>query len=334
MWLLLAALAALLIGISTILSKLGVKDADPYVTGAVTNTVLLAAFAVTALFTGSFGQAGEMGLWTWVSVAASGVILSVSWAFYFLGLAGGSVSVFLAIQSLTIVVSMVLCAVFIKEKITLFMIIGTVMIVAGTLLMMNREELAALKNKNILKSDQRWILFSGLSAVFASVSYVIVKADRAPIDTNVTSTFRYIIVVLTLWAILFARNKRRQADEAIGTRKASGEKPQRASAGKRAEETVGSRRLSGKTEAVSWKDIAGKTWMFILLGAAASGAGHVLVYKSLYLGKAAVIMTIYRMGMVISIILSRIFLHEKLTKKGWIGFALLAAGVVVFAVGR
>lgn len=334
MWLLLAALAALLIGISTILSKLGVKDADPYVTGAVTNTVLLAAFAVTALFTGSFGQTGEMGLWTWVSVAASGVILSVSWAFYFLGLAGGSVSVFLAIQSLTIVVSMALCAIFIKEKITLFMIIGTVMIIAGTLLMMNREELAALKNKNILKSDQRWILFSGLSAVFASVSYVIVKADRAPIDTNVTSTFRYIIVVLTLWAILFARNKRRQADEAAGTRKASGEKPQKASAGERAEKTAGSRKLSGKTEAASWKDIAGKTWMFILLGAAASGAGHVLVYKSLYLGKAAVIMTIYRMGMVISIILSRIFLHEKLTKKGWIGFALLAAGVVVFAVGR
>lgn len=293
MWLLLAALAALLIGISTILSKLGIKDADPYVTGAVTNTVLLGAFAVTALFTGSFGQTGDMGLWTWVSVAASGVILSVSWVFYFLGLAGGSVSVFLAIQSLTIVVSMALCAIFIKEKITLLMIIGTVMIIAGTLLMMNREELASLKNKHILKSDQRWILFSALSAVFASISYVIVKADTAPIDTNVTSTFRYIIVVLTLWAILFAKHKGAEAAK-----------------------------------------IAAKTWIFILLGAAASGAGHVLVYKSLYLGKAAVIMTIYRMGMVISIILSRIFLHEKLTKKGWIGFALLAAGVVVFAAGR
>ena len=293
MWLLLAALAALLIGISTILSKLGIKDADPYVTGAVTNTVLLGAFAVTALFTGSFGQTGDMGLWPWVSVAASGVILSVSWVFYFLGLADGSVSVFLAIQSLTIVVSMALCAIFIKEKITLFMIIGTVMIIAGTLLMMNREELASLKNKHILKSDQRWILFSALSAVFASISYVIVKADTAPIDTNVTSTFRYIIVVLTLWAILFAKHKGAEAAK-----------------------------------------IAAKTWIFILLGAAASGAGHVLVYKSLYLGKAAVIMTIYRMGMVISIILSRIFLHEKLTKKGWIGFALLAAGVVVFAAGR
>lgn len=311
MWLLLAALAALLIGVSTILSKLGIKDADPYVTGAVTNTVLLGAFAVTALFTGTFGQAGDMGLWTWVSVAASGVILSVSWAFYFLGLAGGSVSVFLAIQSLTIVVSMALCAIFIKEKITLFMIAGTVMIIAGTLLMMNREELSALKNKNILKSDQRWILFSGLSAIFASVSYVIVKADRAPIDTNVTSTFRYIIVVLALWAILFVRNKRRQSGA-----------PAAAAGG------------PGQKSAAGWKEITAKTWLFILLGAAASGAGHVLVYKALYLGKAAVIMTIYRMGMVISIILSRIFLHEKLTKKGWIGFALLAAGVVVFAVGR
>ena len=45
-------------------------------------------------------------------------------------------------------------------------------------------------------------------------------------------------------------------------------------------------------------------------------------------------MTIYRMGMVISIILSRIFLHEKLRKKGWFGFALLIGGVVLFAAGR
>ena len=170
-------------------------------------------------------------------------------------------------------VSMVLCAVFIKEKITLFMIIGTVMIVAGTLLMMNREELAALKNKNILKSDQRWILFSGLSAVFASVSYVIVKADRAPIDTNVTSTFRYVIVVLTLWAILFARNKRRQADEAIGIRRLPGRSSRKLPRGKggencREQEALGengSRQLEGHR---------GEDVDVHLAGAAASGAGH------------------------------------------------------------
>ncbi len=293
MWLTIAVISTLFIGVSTILSKIGIKDADAYVTGAVTNTVLLLAFAGTALFTGKFDQIPDMGMWTWISIAVSGAVLSVSWVFYFLGLKGGSVSVFLAIQSLTIVVSMVFCAVFIKEKITLFMMIGTVMIITGTLLMMDREELAALKNKKIWQSDQRWILFAAISAVLASVSYVIVKADKAPIDTNVTSTFRYIIVVAFLWIIFLAKKKQS-----------------------------------------SFKEIAPKCWLFILLGAAASGAGHVLVYKALFLGKAAVIMTIYRMGMVISIILSRIFLHEKLQKKGWFGFALLVAGVVLFAVGR
>lgn len=293
MWLTIAVISTLFIGVSTILSKIGIKDADAYVTGAVTNTVLLLAFAGMALFTGKFDQIPDMGMWTWISIAVSGAVLSVSWVFYFLGLKGGSVSVFLAIQSLTIVVSMVLCAVFIKEKITLFMMIGTVMIITGTLLMMDREELAALKNKKIWQSDQRWILFAAISAVLASVSYVIVKADKAPIDTNVTSTFRYIIVVAFLWIIFLAKKKQS-----------------------------------------SFKEIAPKCWLFILLGAAASGAGHVLVYKALFLGKAAVIMTIYRMGMVISIILSRIFLHEKLQKKGWFGFALLVAGVVLFAVGR
>ena len=293
MWLTIAVISTLFIGVSTILSKIGIKDADAYVTGAVTNSVLLLAFVGTALFTGKFDQISDMGMWTWISIAASCAVLSISWVFYFLCLKGGSVSVFLAIQSLTIVVSMVLCAVFIKEKITLFMIIGTVMIITGTLLMMDREELSALKNKKIWQSDQRWILFAAISAVLASVSYVIVKADKAPIDTNVTSTFRYIIVVVLLWIIFFSKKKQS-----------------------------------------SFKEIAPKCWLFILLGAAASGAGHVLVYKALFLGKAAVIMTIYRMGMVISIILSRIFLHEKLQKKGWFGFALLVAGVVLFAVGR
>lgn len=293
MWLYLACLSTLFIGVSTILSKIGIKHADAYVTGAITNSVLLAAFAGTALFSGAFRQISEMGWQSWLSVAASGIILSISWVFYFLGLKGGSISVFLAIQSLTIVVSMALCRIFIKEAITPYMVVGTALIIVGTLLMMDRQELKALKSRDILKSDQRWILFSALSAVCASISYVIVKVDTTPIDTNVTSTFRYIIVVFFLWGLLLAKRKLPEA-----------------------------------------KAIAAKTWLFILLGAAASGAGHVLVYRALFLGKAAVIMTIYRMGMVISIILSRFFLKEKLSPRGWLGFGLLILGVVLFAVRR
>ena len=298
MWLFLALISTLCIGVSTILSKIGIKDTDAYITGAVTNTVLLTAFAGTAAFTGVFHQTADMGWQSWLSVGASGVVLAVSWAFYFLGLKGGSISVFLAIQSLTIIFSMILCRVFIKEDITLWMLIGTGLIIAGTLLMMDREELSALTDRNIFRSDQRWILFSTLSAVCASISYVIVKADTTPIDTNVTSAYRYIIVVGFLWLLLYIKRKPAAAIKAAMT------------------------------------DIPKKTWVYILLGAAASGAGHVLVYKALFLGKAAVIMTIYRMGMVISIILSRFFLHEKLSGKGWIGLGLLILGVVLFALPR
>lgn len=298
MWLILALISTLCIGVSTILSKLGIKSTDSYITGAVTNTVLLIAFAGTAAFSGVFGQTTDMGWQSWLSVCASGIVLSISWAFYFLGLKGGSISVFLAIQSLTIVFSMVLCRIFIKEAITFWMLIGTGLIIAGTLLMMDRQELSSLKDKQILHSNQKWILFSALSAICASVSYVIVKADVTPIDTNVTSTYRYIIVVLFLWLLLYVKRKPTAAiKDALAV-------------------------------------IPKKTWTFILLGAAASGAGHVLVYKALFLGKAAVIMTIYRMGMVVSIVLSRIFLHEKLNKKGWFGLMLLILGVALFALPK
>jgi len=298
MWLFLALISTICIGVSTILSKIGIKNTDAYITGAVTNTVLLAAFAGAAASSGVLSQTADMGWQTWLSVCASGIVLSVSWAFYFLGLKGGSISVFLAIQSLTIVFSMILCRIFIKEDITLWMIIGTGLIIAGTLLMMDKEELHALTRRNILHSEQRWILFSALSAVCASVSYVIVKADKTPIDTNVTSAYRYIIVVAFLWLLLYIKRKPAARIKDV------------------------------------MMDIPKKTWIFILLGAAASGAGHVLVYKALFLGKAAVIMTIYRMGMVISIILSRFFLHEKLDGKGWAGLALLILGVVLFALPR
>lgn len=298
MWLVLALISTLCIGVSTILSKIGIKDTDAYITGAVTNTVLLTAFAGTAAFTGVFHQTADMGWQSWLSVATSGIVLAVSWAFYFLGLKGGSISVFLAIQSLTIIFSMILCRIFIKEDITLWMLLGTGLIIAGTLLMMDRVKLSALTNRNVFHSDQRWILFSSLSAVCASVSYVIVKADTTPVDTNVTSAYRYIIVVSFLWLLLYIKRKPATDIKA------------------------------------AMADISKKIWVFILLGAAASGAGHVLVYKALFLGKAAVIMTIYRMGMVISIILSRFFLHEKLSLKGWVGLILLILGVVLFALPR
>ena len=298
MWLFLALISTLCIGVSTILSKIGIKNTDAYITGAVTNTVLLIAFAGTALFTGVFPQVGDMGWQTWLSVCVSGIVLSVSWAFYFLGLKGGSISVFLAIQSLTIVFSMILCRIFIKETITLWMLLGAGLILIGTLLMMDRQEFHALTNRNILRGDQRWIVYSALSAVCASISYVIVKADTTPIDTNVTSTFRYIIVVGFLFVLLYIKR----------------------------------RPISNIKNALA--DIPKKTWLFILLGAVFSGGGHVLVYKALFLGKAAVIMTIYRMGMVVSIILSRFFLHEKLRKKAWCGLAVLILGVVLFALPR
>ena len=56
MWLTIAVISTLFIGVSTILSKIGIKDADAYVTGAVTNSVLLFAFVGTALFTGKFDK--------------------------------------------------------------------------------------------------------------------------------------------------------------------------------------------------------------------------------------------------------------------------------------
>lgn len=164
MWFFFAVFSMFFVGISTILSKIGIKGADAYVVGAVTNALLLTAFGLCAWSGGAFGSVGEITVQTWLSVTASGIVLSVSWLFYFLGLKGGSISVFLAIQSFSVIFSMVLCRIFIKEEITLLMALGTALILTGIFLMIERGEISSLKGKSYGKVTVR---NGGLSIPFS-----------------------------------------------------------------------------------------------------------------------------------------------------------------------
>lgn len=61
------------------------------------------------------------------------------------------------------------------------------------------------------------------------------------------------------------------------------------------------------------------------------GASYLLMYRALILGTAAAVTTIVKGSIIITTILAWLFYGERLSKKGYIGFFMVCAGILCFA---
>lgn len=71
---------------------------------------------------------------TLIFIILSGVATGLSWLFYFKALQIGNVNKVIVIDKLSIVFTIILASLFLKEIISLKIIIGVILIVAGTLI--------------------------------------------------------------------------------------------------------------------------------------------------------------------------------------------------------
>ena len=78
--------------------------------------------------------------------------------------------------------------------------------------------------------------------------------------------------------------------------------------------------------------ISRKSWIFLILSGLATGASWLCYYKALQLGDVSKVVPIDKLSVVITLILSFVFLHEKASVKSIIGCILLAAGTLVMVL--
>ncbi|RNL54588.1 EamA family transporter [Pedobacter jejuensis] len=81
-----------------------------------------------------------------------------------------------------------------------------------------------------------------------------------------------------------------------------------------------------------WKDIEKNAWIFLLAAGVFTSLSTLFSYKALSLGPASAVATIERSSLVIAIVLSVIFLKEKLTWQIVIGGAAMVAGALLIAL--
>ena len=76
-------------------------------------------------------------------------------------------------------------------------------------------------------------------------------------------------------------------------------------------------------------EISKKSWLFLILSGAATGASWLCYYRALQIGDASKVVPIDKLSVVITLILAFVFLHEKMTMKSIIGSILLTAGTLL-----
>jgi bacterial/archaeal transporter family protein len=77
--------------------------------------------------------------------------------------------------------------------------------------------------------------------------------------------------------------------------------------------------------------ITGRTYLFLALSGAATGASWLCYFRALKLGPAAQVAPIDKLSVVMVAAFGVVFLDESLSKQNWVGVALIALGAVLVA---
>lgn len=135
MWAILALGSAVFAALTSILAKIGIDGVGSNLATAIrTVVVVLMAWGMVFLTGGQSGISG-ISRKSWLFLILSGLATGASWLCYYKALQLGQVSKVVSIDKFSVVITLVLAAVFLHETFTVRSAIGAVLITAGTLLM-------------------------------------------------------------------------------------------------------------------------------------------------------------------------------------------------------
>ena len=136
MWKYYAILSALFAALTAIFAKIGVKEINSNLATAIRTTFILLLTWGIVLFSGRVSEIKEISRHTWCFLLLSGVATGLSWLFYFKAIQIGDVSRVAPIDKLSVVITIILAFILLKEPVNAKVIIGALLITAGSIVML------------------------------------------------------------------------------------------------------------------------------------------------------------------------------------------------------
>ena len=132
MWIVFAVFSAVFAGITSILAKCGIKDTPSNVATAVRTGVVLVFSWLMVFIVGSQNSLAAITVKSWIFLILSGLATGASWLCYFKVLQDGITSAVVAIDKLSVIITIVFSFVMFKEKPSLHTVFGLILFVLGT----------------------------------------------------------------------------------------------------------------------------------------------------------------------------------------------------------
>lgn len=135
MWFIFALLSAVFAALTSILAKVGIDGVNSNLATAIRTMVVVAMAWGMVFLTNTQGGISEISRKSWLFLILSGLATGASWLCYYRAIQIGEVSKVVPIDKLSVVITLVMAAVFLHEKFTPKSVIGCILIGAGTLVM-------------------------------------------------------------------------------------------------------------------------------------------------------------------------------------------------------
>ena len=135
MWLVLALLSALFAALTSILAKVGIEGVSSNLATAIRTVVVVIMAWGMVFLTHAQSGLSAISRKSWLFLILSGLATGASWLCYYKALQLGDATKVVPVDKLSVVITLVLAAVFLHESFTVKSLIGCILIAAGTVLM-------------------------------------------------------------------------------------------------------------------------------------------------------------------------------------------------------
>ena len=205
MWITAAVLSAVFAGLTAILAKCGIRQTSSNLATAL-RTIVVLIFSILMVFVvGSQQSIKDIEPMSWLFLILSGFATGASWMCYFKALSIGDVNKVVPVDKSSTILSVLLAIIVFQETNNLMVkLFGTVLIGAGTYLMIEKK-----KSSGESKSG-KWILYAILSAVFAALTSVLAKIGISGVESNLGTAIRTAVVLIMAWTIVFSKGEQKQ----------------------------------------------------------------------------------------------------------------------------
>ncbi len=135
MWFIFALLSAVFAALTSIFAKIGIDEMNSNLATAIRTVVVVFMAWGMVFLTNAQNGSTEISRKSWIFLILSGLATGASWLCYYHALKIGEASKVAPIDKMSVVITVVLAAIFLHEEMNAKTIIGCLLIAAGTLVM-------------------------------------------------------------------------------------------------------------------------------------------------------------------------------------------------------